>query len=205
MKINQFTEINYIDISSVKEGKINNIQLLTDNYPSRAKRIIKKNDILYSTVRPNLKGYTFITENIKNGIATTGFAVIRTKKINPMYIYSLLIDEKITEYLINNSSGSSYPAVNSNIFKKIKIKLPKNKELITNLEPLFNKIETLQNEIKENNILYQQYIKELSKDAIPTNNIEEIKEIKVKELSKDAIPTNNVEKIINKSKKNIII
>ena len=93
LKKNQFSQINYIDISSVKEGKINNIQLLNDNFPSRAQRIIKKNDILFSTVRPNLKGYTFINEEIKNGIATSGFAVIRSKTIHPKYIYSLLIDQ----------------------------------------------------------------------------------------------------------------
>jgi len=45
---------------------------------------------------------------------------------------------------------------------KFKIKIPKNKDLINNLEPLFNKIEKLQTEIKENEILYNQYIQELS-------------------------------------------
>lgn len=169
MKKNQYTKINYIDIGSVKEGKINNIELMTDNYPSRAKRIIKKYDILYSTVRPNLKGYTLISENIENGIATTGFAVIRTKKINAMYIYSLLTDEKITDYLIKNSSGSSYPAVNSNIFKLIKIKLPKNKQFIEELEPTFQEIETLQNEVKYADKLYKQYIQELGNEAIKLN------------------------------------
>ena len=167
MKKNQFTQINYIDISSVKEGKINNIQVLDNNFPSRAKRIIRKNDILYSTVRPNLKGYTFINENISNCIATTGFAVIRTNNINSRYIYYLLIDEAITQYLIDNSSGSSYPAVNPSIFEKIKIKIPKNKQLITDMESTFQEIETLQMEIKSAEELYKQYIKELSNEAIP--------------------------------------
>ena len=84
-----------------------------------------------------------------------------------MYIYLLLIDEKITEYLMNNSSGSSYPVVNSNIFEKIKIKIPKNKELINEMEPLFNKIELLQSKIKENENLYNKYIQELVDDSLP--------------------------------------
>jgi restriction endonuclease S subunit len=174
LKKNQFSQINYIDISSVKEGKINNIQLLTENFPSRAQRIIKKNDILFSTVRPNLKGYTFISDDIKNGVATSGFAVIRSKLIHPKYIYSLITDDNIIDFLMKNSTGTSYPAVNSSIFGKIKIKIPKNKKLIQKLEPLFEEIEKLQSEMKEAELQYKQFIKELSDEAIP-NNKQEIK------------------------------
>jgi restriction endonuclease S subunit len=166
LKKNQFTEINYIDISSVKEGKINNIQLLTDNFPTRAQRIIKKNDILFSTVRPNLKGYTFINEDIKNCIATSGFAVIRSKLIHPKYIYSLLTNDKVIDFLISNSIGTNYPAVNASIFEKIKIKIPKNKKLIQKLDSTFEEIEKLQLDIKKYELEYKQYIKELSEEAI---------------------------------------
>ena len=169
LKKNQFSQINYIDISSVKEGKINNIQLLTEKFPSRAQRVIKKNDILFSTVRPNLKGYAFINEEIKNGIATSGFALIRSKIIHPKYIYSLLTDNSIIEFLMKNSTGTSYPAVNSSIFEKIKIKLPKNKQLIKDFDPLFQQIEKLQTELKDADTLYKKLIKELSEEAIPSN------------------------------------
>ena len=169
LKKNQFSQINYIDISSVKEGKINNIQLLTEKFPSRAQRVIKKNDILFSTVRPNLKGYAFINEEIKNGIATSGFALIRSKIIHPKYIYSLLTDNSIIEFLMKNSTGTSYPAVNSSIFEKIKIKLPKNKQLIKDFEPLFEQIEKLQTELKEAETQYKQFIEELGLEAIPPN------------------------------------
>ena len=175
LKKNQFSQINYIDISSVKEGKINNIQLLTDNFPSRAQRIIRKNDILFSTVRPNLKGYTFINEEIKNGIATSGFAVIRSKTIHPKYIYSLLTDDSIIDFLMKNSTGTSYPAVNSSVFEKIKIKIPKNKKLIKDIEPLFQEIEKLQSEMKEAESQYKKLIKELSEEAIPSNKQIEVK------------------------------
>ncbi len=169
LKKNQFSQINYIDISSVKEGKINNIQLLTENFPSRAQRIIKKNDILFSTVRPNLKGYTIINEDIINGVATSGFAVIRSNIINPKYIYSLLTDDAIIDFLMKNSTGTSYPAVNSSVFEKIKLKIPKNKKLIKELEPIFQEIEKLQTEMKEAESEYKQLIKELSEEAIPSN------------------------------------
>jgi restriction endonuclease S subunit len=202
LKKNQFLEINYIDISSVKEGKINNIQLLTENFPSRAQRIIKKNDILFSTVRPNLKGYTFINEEIKNGIATSGFAVIRSKTINPKYIYSLLTDDSIIDFLMKNSTGTSYPAVNSCIFEKIKIKLPKNKQLIKDLEPLFQEIEKLQSEMKKAETQYKQLIKELSEEAIPSKKQLEIKsDNELNKLSEESNEHIIEEQIIKPSEK----
>ena len=68
MKTGKYTEINYIDISSVKEGKLLEIKNLKGEFPSRAKRIIKQGDILYSSVRPNLKGYVYINNSIENQI-----------------------------------------------------------------------------------------------------------------------------------------
>ena len=169
LKNNQYSHISYIDIGSVKDETINNIQIIIENFPSRAKRIIKKNDILFSTVRPNLKGYTYINDTIENGVASTGFVVIRCDKIkiNPKYIYTLLKDDKITDYLMLNSTGTKYPSVNPSVFGKIKLKLPKNKQLIQSLEATFQQIETLQHEVKVADDLYKQLIQELSQEAIP--------------------------------------
>ena len=174
MKQNQFTQINYIDISSVKEGKINDIKVFDNNFPSRAKRIVRKDDILYSTVRPNLKCYTFMNDCIPNCVATTGFAVIRLKNVsNSRFIYYTLMDDRVTQYLIDNSSGTSYPAVNPGAFEKIKIKVPKNSKLITSMNSIFQEIEALQTEIKTADELYKQYIQELGNEAKQGNAKEE--------------------------------
>ena len=168
LKKNQYEYINYIDISSVKDEKINSVQNILSNFPSRAKRIVKKYDILYSTVRPNLKGYALLYSDINNCIASTGFVVITPNiDINPIYLYTLIKDNKVNEYLIKNATGSTYPAVDPNIFLTIKIKIPKNKQLIKDLEPTFDEIEKLQGEVKEAETLYNQLIKELSEEAMP--------------------------------------
>jgi type I restriction enzyme S subunit len=166
LKNNQFNQISYIDIGSVKEEKINNIKILTENFPSRAKRIIKKDDILFSTVRPNLKGYTLINYNIENGVASSGFAVIRSYKINPKYIYTILKEDKIIEYLMLNSTGTKYPAVNPDFFKKIKIKIPKNEKLIDDMKPLFKEIENFQKLEKIASDNFDKLIEELGKESI---------------------------------------
>jgi restriction endonuclease S subunit len=168
LKKNQYEYINYIDISSVKDEKINTVQKILSGFPSRAKRIVKKYDILYSTVRPNLKGYTLIYSDINNCIASTGFVVITPNNdINPIYLYTIIKDNKVNEYLIKNTTGTKYPAVDPNIFLSIKIKIPKNKQHIKDLQPTFDEIEKLQGEVKEAETLYDQFIKELSNEAIP--------------------------------------
>jgi type I restriction-modification system DNA methylase subunit len=75
------------------------------------------------------------------------------------YIFNYL---KLNINLISNSfKGSTIKHSSKESLSNIKIKIPKNKDLINNLEPLFNKIKKLQTEIKENEILYNQYIQEL--------------------------------------------
>ena len=59
--------------------------------------------------------------------------------------------------------------INHISLQSIKIKIPKNKNLMKDLEQTFNKIENLQEEVKNADNLYNQYIKELSEEAIPLN------------------------------------
>jgi type I restriction enzyme M protein len=124
MKLGQYTEINYVDIASVKGGEILELQKLTNNFPSRAKRIVKKYDILYSSVRPNLKGYVYIGEDIQNAIASTGFALIRvtnTDILMAKYLYYFMTCDFVTNVLIAKAKGAQYPTVSFDDFNTLKI------------------------------------------------------------------------------------
>ena len=79
----------------------------------------------------------------------------------------------IQEEIYNLAIGSAQKGINRDNFLKLKIKIPKNKDLINNLEPLFNNIKKLQTEIKENEILYNKFIQELSNDFMLTNSTAE--------------------------------
>lgn len=69
--------------------------------------------------------------------------------------------------IYNLANGSSQKGVTKEKFLKIKIKLPKNRQLIADLEPVFEEIERLQQEIKLADELYQTRIQELAKEAMP--------------------------------------
>lgn len=109
------SEIEYIDTSSVTEGKFDPPQRFhIKDAPSRARRIVHHNDILISTVRPNLKHYGICKKPSDNTVASTGFAVISCKKIFPDYLYRLLTTNWYTEFLaaIAESQQSNFPAFN---------------------------------------------------------------------------------------------
>lgn len=71
--------VNYLDTGNITENKISEIQhidLTTSDLPSRAKRKVSENSIIYSTVRPNQKHFGIIKSQPQNFLVSTGFAVL---------------------------------------------------------------------------------------------------------------------------------
>lgn len=119
--------IEYLDTSSLTEGKIEEVQLLNfKEAPSRARRIVRQNDILISTVRPNQKHYGIIKSPKKNLVVSTGFCVLTCKKIDPYFIYVLLTTDEMTEYMhsIAEGSTSTYPSLKPSDIEKVEFLLP---------------------------------------------------------------------------------
>ena len=113
------------------------------------------------------------------------------QEYNLKYIYNYI---KINIKLIEDSfKGSTIKHSSKTALSNIKIKIPKNKNLISKLEILFTDIEKLQTENKNSEKLYKQYIQELTEEAIPS------KQQNIEELPKNIIMSR---KIKTKSKKN---
>lgn len=119
--------IRYLDTGSLTEGKIEGFQYLSViDAPSRAKRIVKHNDVLISTVRPNQKHYGIMKNPEEDIIVSTGFCVITCENINPHFIYILLTTNEMTEYLhsIAEASTSTYPSLKPSDIECLEFKLP---------------------------------------------------------------------------------
>ena len=117
----------YISLEDVDFGVLKNTtELVFREAPSRARRKIKKGDILLSTVRPNLKSHLLITENVPDWICSTGFSVLRCKdKIAYCeYVFHHLFASFINNQIETLISGSNYPAINSKDVKSLQIPLP---------------------------------------------------------------------------------
>ena len=136
----EFKEIRYLDSSSVTQNVFDEYQIfnvLQDEIPSRAKRKVKHNDIVYSTVRPNLKHYGIIKDDVENVIVSTAFAVIRSHccSISNELLYLMLTDDKNTEYLqgIAEMSKATYPSITPEDISALEIVIPIESVSISNV------------------------------------------------------------------------
>lgn len=161
--------INYLDIGNITKGKIDTIQYLnlsTDKVPSRAKRIVKKNDIVYSTVRPNQEHYGIIKNPVDNMIVSTGFVVLRSKedKCYSDFLYYFLTLPENTEYLSNvaEDSTTAYPSITPDVIMDMDISLPplpEQKAIAEVLSSLDDKIDLLTRQNKTLEDLAQAYFR----------------------------------------------
>lgn len=122
-------EFIYIDISSVENGtgKVDfSNKIKGTDAPSRAKRAVKKGDILFSTVRPNLKAYGYVErEDCDCCVASTGFAVISAKSmVLSKYVYYMLYSKPVQTQLSSMMGKGAYPSVNQKDVSQIQIPLP---------------------------------------------------------------------------------
>ena len=105
---------NYIDISSVSgEGGISMDTCYNfGEAPSRARRIVKKGDVLISTVRTYLRAIAAIDFDAKDIVASTGFAVCSPKKnIASKYLSYAVRNNLVIADICKESTGVSYPAI----------------------------------------------------------------------------------------------
>ncbi|NOX48895.1 MAG: restriction endonuclease subunit S [Chlorobi bacterium] len=119
-------EFDYISLSDVdsNDSIYETTKQIFSTAPSRARRIVKKGDVLMSTVRSNLQGFLFIKDDVKDLIASTGFAVITSNKCHNEYLYQYLFSTGIGRQFHQLLVGSNYPAINSSDVRKLKIPLP---------------------------------------------------------------------------------
>ncbi len=119
----------YVDLESVQSGVLvkKNIILLKDA-PSRAQRILKVGDIIFQMVRPYQKNnYFFQSNDNLEYVASTGYAQLRAHESNG-YLYHYIHNDKFVNSVLDNSTGSNYPAINSSYLSEIIIAIPKSKE-----------------------------------------------------------------------------
>ena len=82
-----------------------------------------------------------------------------------MYIYYILEGLDLEKY--GRGTIGSHGNLNKEILTNLQIPIPKNNQLMRDLEPTFQEIKTLKTEIKKAEDEYKRLIKELSQEAIP--------------------------------------
>lgn len=125
-------EFIYIDVSSVSNDLykiVNPNRLLGKNAPSRARKRIFKEDVIFATVRPTLKRISRVSELYDGQICSTGFCVLRPKdKLTTDFLYYWLLTDNINQYVRSLERGANYPAIRDSDIKSALMPLPYEEE-----------------------------------------------------------------------------
>ena len=127
---NEGFRIRYVDISNVKNGVgiLSTEELSFSSAPSRARRIVREGDVVISTVRTYLRSIAKINNPPDNLIVSTGFAVIRPRRLNSDYTGYMFYSENLIGEIVSRSKGISYPAINASEIGNIPVPIPNTKE-----------------------------------------------------------------------------
>lgn len=167
IKWNNNIELNYIDLSSVpcKDNRIVDCQLVNrDNAPSRARQIIKTNDILFGTTRPTQMRLCVVPKEYNNQICSTGYCVLRINNMNQKYIYYCLSSLRFMDYCDLCQDGGSYPSISDGKVKAYEIPIPSlaiQQSIVEKLDAFESLISSLKEEIALRQKQYEYYREKL--------------------------------------------
>ena len=176
----------YIDISSVDRDRFavtDPKEMLGKDAPSRAKKHVQLNDVIFATTRPNLKNIALIREEYSSPVASTGFCVLRAnKKILPAYLFYFVTTDFVQSQIEPYVGGASYPAITDGNLKKAPIPIPsidEQKRIVEKLDALLTRIDTaiehLHSKLDLSKQLFDSILDEFFKlpecDAVPLTEV----------------------------------
>ena len=119
----------YVDLSAVDQELktlVGSKTLACHDAPSRARQLLKSEDVLVSTVRPNLNGVALVDLAHDGATASTGFCVLRADpaKLDPRYLFQWVKTSSFVDDMVRKATGASYPAVSDRIIFDSRLPLP---------------------------------------------------------------------------------
>ena len=144
--------------------------------PSRAQRLAQTGDLFYQTVRPYQKNNYLFEKPDKHYVFSTGYAQMRPI-VDGRFLLCLVQNDGFVKVVLDNCTGTSYPAINSNDLAGIEVYSPSNPQEQKQIGDFFKEIDNLivlhqrkLNQIKE-------YKKGLLQKMFPKNG-EKVPEIR---------------------------
>ena len=119
-------EFQYIDLESVTNGRLlQTIPCCKSSAPSRAKRILSNEDVLFQTVRPYQKNnYFFKSDSNTSVVASTGYAQLRCTSNSAYFLYTLIHTDSFVNQVLQKCTGGAYPAITASSLSTVKINIP---------------------------------------------------------------------------------
>ena len=174
------TIINYVDIDAIdnqnfviREAK----QKTVNELSTRARRILKPNYIVYSTVRPYLKNIAIVKDEKENFIGSTGFNVFKTLNVELKYAFYYLLTPYVNNSFKDLMVGFNSPSITNEQFERSLFPLPplsEQKRIVEEVEMQFAKTKQLKEHIIANQQATEQLLKALLHQAFEVREVEEV-------------------------------
>lgn len=170
------SEFDYIDVSSVSNVtfQIESTQRLKGvDAPSRARKLVLENDVLFATIRPTLQRIAIVPEHLNGQICSTGYFVLRAKpEIDHRFLFYALFCEEFSGQIEVLQKGASYPAVTDGDVRGQAIAFPPLSEqhrIVALLDEAFDGIATARANAEKNlqnaRALFESYLQSVFSDA----------------------------------------
>ena len=150
-------EFEYIDVSSVSNETFEIVEtqrLMGREAPSRARKLVKANDVIFATIRPTLKRIAIVPENLDGQVCSTGYFVLRPKPgIDHRFVFYSLFTASFQEGMEALQKGASYPAVTDGDVRSQQIPVPPLSEqcrIVSILDEAFDGIATAKANAEKN-------------------------------------------------------
>lgn len=172
-------EFEYIDVASINNdlGIISaGLDLVQpENAPSRARKIVKKGCVIYSTVRPYLLNIACVDRHFNHeAIASTAFAVLNpVQDCSPRFLYYLLRSPYFIQYVETFMKGVAYPAINDGNLLLAPIPIPpveEQKAIVAIVNELFAEVEQLEELTKKRIALKEDFVTSALQHLAQTDN-----------------------------------
>jgi type I restriction enzyme S subunit len=151
------SEFEYVDVSSVSNEsfEVTDTQRLKGkDAPSRARRMIRANDVLFATIRPTLRRIAVVPERLDGQVCSTGYFVMRPKPdLDSRFLFYSLFTNTFMDQMEALQTGASYPAVNDSQVRAQLVPvppLPEQRRIVGILDEAFAGIATAKANAEKN-------------------------------------------------------
>ena len=133
----------YVDLESVVGTEmLSHRTEVKSSAPSRAQRLAHTGDLFYQTVRPYQKNNYLFEKPDNNYVFSTGYAQMRPY-VDGYFLLSLVQSERFVKVVLDNCTGTSYPAINANDLAEIEVAVPSDESEAQKIGTIFRSIDHL--------------------------------------------------------------
>ncbi|MBI4324618.1 MAG: restriction endonuclease subunit S [Chloroflexi bacterium] len=157
-------EFGYVDISSIDNSNfvIADVKRFKGkDGPSRARRQIRPNDIVFSNVRTYLRNIAFVDQDCAAEVCSTGFTVLRPNAaVEPRFLFRYVLTDQFLDRVTPQQTGTHYPATSDKVVMSEQIPiapLAEQRRIVAKLTELLGKVDASRQRLAKIPVLLKRF------------------------------------------------